>query len=248
MENQKTARLCELMRDLENTVLNGGRPASDPQGSDTARRTMKGIIPHLATNVFRTGDSGFPAGGDLDEAKINYALRRIWENSSAQVDLIVVGGFQKRKINTFCVSVRRTHLGTVDVQRYCALLQRRCIMAQKTSQSLRPRGRFWRKHVQQCQRSGATHAQYCMEHKLSVAAFRWWRRKLTHGHPVVDPQKELPTSPVPTFTEIRIPEGGAGATMYAYEIILPNRTQVRLRQNFDAEAVAALVSLLRAPC
>jgi transposase-like protein len=121
-------------------------------------------------------------------------------------------------------------------------------MAQKTSKSLSPRGRFWRKHVQQWQRSGATQIRYCQEHDLSVPTFRWWRRKLTHGHPVVDPQKELPTSPVTTFTEIRIPEGGAAAAAYAYEIILPNRTQVRLRQNFDAEAVAALVSLLGAPC
>jgi hypothetical protein len=107
MEHQKLARLRELMRDLESTVLNGGRPASDPQGSDTARRTMKGIIPHLSTNIFRTGDSGFPTGSDLDEAKINYALRKIWENSSAHIDLIVVGGFQKRKINAFCSDSRR---------------------------------------------------------------------------------------------------------------------------------------------
>ncbi len=107
MEHQKLARLRELLRDLENTVINGGLPTSDPQGSDTARRTMKGIIPHLSTNLFRTGDSGFPAGNDLDEAKLNYALRRIWENSSAHIDLIVVGGFQKRKINAFCSDSRR---------------------------------------------------------------------------------------------------------------------------------------------
>jgi len=107
MEHQKLARLRELMRDLENTVINGGLPDGDPQGSDTARRTMKGIIQHLSTNTFRTGDSGFPAGSDLDEAKINYALRQIWENSSAHIDLIVVGGFQKRKINAFCSDSRR---------------------------------------------------------------------------------------------------------------------------------------------
>lgn len=107
MEHQKLARLRELLRDLENTVLNGGRPADDPQGSDTARRTMRGIIPHLSTNLFRTGDSGFPTGNDLDEAKINYALRKIWENSSARIDLLVVNGFQKRKINAFCSDSRR---------------------------------------------------------------------------------------------------------------------------------------------
>jgi hypothetical protein len=121
-------------------------------------------------------------------------------------------------------------------------------MAQKSSQLLSTRGRFWRKRVQQWQRSNTTQIQYCKEHNLSVTAFRWWRRKLTQGHPVVDPPKELPTTSVPTFTEIRIPEGGAAAAAYTYEIILPNRTQVRLRQNFDAEAVAALVSLLGAPC
>lgn len=103
---QKQERLRELIRDLENTVINGGLPASDPQGSGTARRTMKGIIQHVSTNAFSTGDSGFPTGNDLDEAKVNYVLRKIWENSSGNVDLIVVGGFQKRKINAFCSDSR----------------------------------------------------------------------------------------------------------------------------------------------
>ena len=121
-------------------------------------------------------------------------------------------------------------------------------MAQKTSKSVNPRGRLWLKHVQQWQRSDTTQIQYCKEHNLSVTAFRWWRRKLTQGHPVVDPPKELPTASVPTFTEIRMPQSGEAAAAYAYEINLPNRTQLRLRRDFDAEAVSALVSLLGAPC
>ncbi len=106
MDFQKGERLRELVRDLESTVINGRRPATNPEGSDSVRRTMKGIIPHLASNVFHTGDSGFPTGTDLDEAKINYALRKIWENSSGNVDLIVVGGFQKRKLNAFLSASR----------------------------------------------------------------------------------------------------------------------------------------------
>ncbi len=101
MDYQKQERLRELIRDLENTMVNGGEPGSNPQGSGTVRRTIKGIIQHLSTNVFATGDSGFPAGTGLDEDKINYVLRKIWENSNGNVDLIVVGGFQKRKINGF---------------------------------------------------------------------------------------------------------------------------------------------------
>jgi hypothetical protein len=121
MDYQKQERLRELLRDLENTVLNGGEPGSSPQGSDTVRRTMKGIIQHLSSNVFHTGDSGFPSGTGLDEAKINYALRQIWEKSSGKVDLIVVGGFQKRKINAFCTENRtfaandRTYTDMVSV-------------------------------------------------------------------------------------------------------------------------------------
>ena len=106
IDNQKQARLRELIRDLENTVLNGGQPASNPEGSGSVRRSMKGIIQHLSMNLFHTGDSGFPSGTALDEAMINYVLRKIWGSSSGNVDLIVVGGFQKRKINAFCSDSR----------------------------------------------------------------------------------------------------------------------------------------------
>ncbi len=106
LDYQKQERLRELLRDLENTIVNGGQPTSNPEGSSSVRRTMKGITAHLSTNIFHTGDSGFPTGNDLDEAKINYVLRKVWENSSGNVDIIVVGGFQKRKINAFCADSR----------------------------------------------------------------------------------------------------------------------------------------------
>jgi hypothetical protein len=108
MDYQKQERLRELLRDLENTVINGGQPVGSPQGSDSIRRTMKGVVQHLTTNVFLTGMSGFPAGADLDEAKINYVLRQIWANSNGNIDLIVTGGFQKRRINSF-ISAGRSY-------------------------------------------------------------------------------------------------------------------------------------------
>jgi len=106
LDYQKQERLRELLRDLENTVINGDRPVSDPQGSGTVRRSLRGIIQHIASQAFYTGMSGFPSGNDLDESKLNYALRKIWEASSGHVDLIVVNGFQKRKINGFMSSSR----------------------------------------------------------------------------------------------------------------------------------------------
>jgi hypothetical protein len=106
LDFQKTKALRELLRDLENTVLNGIAPAANPQGSDSVRRTMNGLIPQLATNRFVPGQSGFPSGGTLDEAKLNMALRLVWEKSSGQVDLIVVNGYQKRVISQFGANAR----------------------------------------------------------------------------------------------------------------------------------------------
>jgi hypothetical protein len=106
LDYQKQERLRELIRDLENTVINGGQPTGNPEGGGSVRRSMKGIIQHLSTSVFHTGDTGFPSGTDLDETKVNYVLRKIWENSNGNVDLIIVGGFQKRKINAFSADSR----------------------------------------------------------------------------------------------------------------------------------------------
>lgn len=106
LDYQKQERLRELLRDLENTIINGGQPASNPEGSSTVRRTLKGIFQHVSTNAFATGDAGFPSGTTLDETKVNHVLRNIWENSNGNVDLIIVNGFQKRKINAFMDSNR----------------------------------------------------------------------------------------------------------------------------------------------
>ncbi len=121
-------------------------------------------------------------------------------------------------------------------------------MAQKIVTSLSPRGRSWRKRVQQWGRSGATQVQYCREHKFSVGTFRWWRRKLRDNPPARVPGKRSRPASVPTFTEIHIPHSGAATAAYAYERILPNRTQLRLRQNFEVQVVSALVSVLEASC
>ena len=101
LDFQKTKALRELLRDLENTVLNGIAPPSNEIGSATVRRTMDGVLPQLLTNRFIPGQGGFPSGDDLDEDKLNTALRLIWERSSGQVDLVVVNGFQKRAISEF---------------------------------------------------------------------------------------------------------------------------------------------------
>lgn len=111
LDYQKQERLRELLRDLENCVLNGVSPAANPEGSATVRRSMRGIIPAITTNIFEPEANGFPAGDggnndELNELQINTALRLIWEQSSARIDTIVCNGLQKRRINGFITSAR----------------------------------------------------------------------------------------------------------------------------------------------
>jgi len=106
LDFQKQERLRELLRDLEATVINGVSPAADGQGSSSVRRTMRGIIPFISTNVFQPNVAGFPADADLTEAQLNLALRLVWEQAASRIDTIVVNGYQKRRINGFITSGR----------------------------------------------------------------------------------------------------------------------------------------------
>ncbi|MFG0251871.1 MAG: DUF5309 family protein [Phycisphaerales bacterium JB038] len=111
LDYQKQERLRELIRDLENCVINGVAATSNPQGGADVRRTMRGIMPSLSTNLFEPGVGDLPAGDGagsdlLNEAVLNAALRQVWEQSSGGIDTIAVSGFQKRRINSFLADGR----------------------------------------------------------------------------------------------------------------------------------------------
>jgi hypothetical protein len=111
-EFQKQQRLRELIRDLENTIINGIAPSASQQGSASQKRSMNGLLATIATNIMVPGTNGIPAGSgsgsDLNEAVLNGALRQIWEVASSSVDLIVCGAPMKRRINAFGSASRRT--------------------------------------------------------------------------------------------------------------------------------------------
>jgi hypothetical protein len=107
LDYQKQQRTRELLRDLENCVINGRAPAANPQGSSSARRTMRGLLASISSNLFSPGVDDFPDDASLTEEQLNLALREIWKSSSGQVDLIVVNGQEKRAINSFAAAKRQ---------------------------------------------------------------------------------------------------------------------------------------------
>ena len=111
LEYQKQERLRELLRDLENCVINGTAPATTPMGSSSIRRSMNGIIRQIGSNQYAPNSGGIPAGGgagsnELNEPVLNASLRTIWEQSQGKIDTIVVSGAQKRRINGFATGSR----------------------------------------------------------------------------------------------------------------------------------------------
>jgi hypothetical protein len=111
IDYQKQERLRELVRDLENCVINGVSGDTNPQGDSSTRRTMQGLLATITSNAFKPGEGPLPVGdGDsmklLNEPMLSAALREVWQRSSGSIDTIVVNGFQKRRINSFITGAR----------------------------------------------------------------------------------------------------------------------------------------------
>ena len=100
-EHQKELRVLEAMRSLENTVIHGRLAASTPQGSDTVRRSMKGLKQFCSSNVTAASSAA------LTESYLNSKLESAWNNGAYDMDFILVGGTQKRKISNFIQPARR---------------------------------------------------------------------------------------------------------------------------------------------
>ena len=92
LADAKVMRLRELLRDLEKTILLG-RTDVATIGSDTARRSMAGIVCSLATNVVSCGT--------LTESALGNLLHSCYNQGSREVDLIVAPPKQKRIISSW---------------------------------------------------------------------------------------------------------------------------------------------------
>jgi hypothetical protein len=107
---QVIQRLRELLRSLEQTVINGAM--IEP-------RKMGGLLQFIAGSDAVVEDQ---SAGALDETKLNAALRKVWEKGG-RPNAIVCNGFQKRKIGTFIASSRRYEPETATLRNLVALYE-----------------------------------------------------------------------------------------------------------------------------
>ncbi len=124
--------------------------------------------------------------------------------------------------------------------------------AGKLQRPLSERGRFWRGHLERWQRSGLSQAQYCRQQRLSVAAFGWWKGRLSRTR--TSPEPVSTPHPIEgrggSFVELTVTGGSdrAPAREVVYEIVLSEHRQLRLGSRFEPERVRQLLALLEAPC
>jgi len=124
-------------------------------------------------------------------------------------------------------------------------------MAHGSTPTLSERGEYWQGHLRRWEQAGTTQAEYCRRHGLSVAAFRWWRRKfLGEGRLVArdDDTADCRRRSHPGFVEMVAAMSSAPESSSVYEILLPNRWRLRLSGRFEADAVRTLLSVLEGPC
>lgn len=119
-------------------------------------------------------------------------------------------------------------------------------MAQESA--LSQRGRFWLEHIRRWQPMGVTQVQYCRNHKISVAAFKWWRGRLAKRG--FDTEASLTLSKKaskhPTFVELT--QSHTATLSHRYEIHVGSEKRLSIGQGFDPQEVAQLVAILDSTC
>lgn len=95
MDHQRAQRLKEIVRDLEKTVIRG-KTSGNSIGSATARRSMRGVLDYIQTNV-----TTFSAVSSLGPDELTNIIRDPWEAGASDLDLIVCDAAMKQQIDSF---------------------------------------------------------------------------------------------------------------------------------------------------
>lgn len=93
-ERDKTDRLRELLRSLEKTILFG--VTANSIGTDSARRSLAGIVNSISTNV--------QSWGTFTESGLNNMLELAYNQGSKNIDILVLSPTAKRVMSTLNAS------------------------------------------------------------------------------------------------------------------------------------------------
>lgn len=104
---QTAQRMKEIMREMDNTLINGIKSAD--AGSDTSYRSSAGMI-EMTSQV---GGNYSTTSEALSPSVVNAGVKLIWDDGG-EPDFILVGGKQKRAISAFDQAYRRKEYNSTD--------------------------------------------------------------------------------------------------------------------------------------
>lgn len=101
LDYQKQERTRELLRDLENCVINGVASPSGESEPTAIRPSMGGIIHNLHTNILNAQTQELVKGTEFTRRHLDALTYMVSLDSPGQAETIVLGGAQKRRMNEF---------------------------------------------------------------------------------------------------------------------------------------------------
>ena len=102
-------------------------------------------------------------------------------------------------------------------------------MKKSKSAGIEERRRFWEHHLEQCERSGLSQAEYCRRHGLSIKSFGY--RKRTIG------KDALCLVEVPLAAPVHSPPK-------PLSLAVGSRYSIRIEAGFDADTLRELLEVL----
>lgn len=115
--------------------------------------------------------------------------------------------------------------------------------------------RFWRDVIGRQRTSGLSIAEFCLRERLSCASFHNWRREIARRSAEVVVGREAANGPlrsasmsttgdrppVPAFVPVVVRDDASSAVV---EVVLPDRTTVRVPSGCDARTLALVLAAL----
>lgn len=125
------------------------------------------------------------------------------------------------------------------------------------------RAKYWQRMLSAWEASGLSQAEFCRRRGLTAVTFSWWKRQLLgptrgSGRGRRRAHRVHVGSSQPSFVEVSLPSGGAGAGRPAtqadpiagridagYEVAFPCGTSIRLPSDFDVDKASELIRAAR---
>ena len=123
-------------------------------------------------------------------------------------------------------------------------------MARKMPRNILKRWEYWKKQIQLWRQSGLSQAEFCRQNGLVTQQLSKWKKKLS-GSPQPRSsvknkkgQSRTTQSEPGRFIEVKL----ENSVMHSYQIRLTNGRSLYIPDNYDAQVISELITIMEQTC